>query len=857
MHAEKLEPLKFYGVFNIGNGYQYRISKENRSYPFSKYNDDTNKTLLAALKGRNKVLKNKLPKSMAVNLFGRENFSVSEKQHYYQVSVRVLITRKVYYITLPKSKFTRAQAEKELFRAYCDWFKLHNAIAEKYNEKLTKAFQREMTLEEAELKPHVKVTKFQPELWQQIALQTFPNLENEHYVSDAIHNKLLSLKDNKQSKAISLKKKKAHILSFKNLPFYSVILDSEQCSDAVNYAFVKIVNGDNVDSGSFIISTAKEPEPIKVCDLFNKIDVRIVPCSNGGNSLSLRFFDGITINDSQDINLMDIDSINITIESIAAFMYTANKGDNYKHDSFLSGYNLETMQSCRDAAVFILLTGILREVGSVNFTDEFREVFLNDIVSENQRISSKSSDILTLPIYTHESQDYTDLKKSIVAICNHQCSITNNGSVEKGLKNTSKEEAKDTVRFKFKVKVRNLPNSTKEEQEYLEKANCTEKIAHVSEVKILRESYLESLESADINKLKVSIDININPESPEFLCNKLAYNKELDLPGFELGEAKSLLNYGALEVQAHKFSLAEDVLKHHQLNKTHKRASGKSFNRYNYESCAFFFRALTRRIDACYTSEFLSKALNKMIVEGKVTATKNLFKLSGKDDIVYKRDLLGSKLITLNAIKSLSSEDPNSYLELVAIYKNHHEANTLESRFNELNSLVFSERKVSYPAASTKFIVDKFPDQLSIPLCSCCGEEPNVSLTTINGMHYLSVYCSNDCFPAYADNDLLRKNLFKPMKNWLNNNIESVYLDEVSEFGISELYARSGKIAVKEMLDDTYSLLSDIKSLIGVKDYLNSDETSKYNHFLRTPFIESNIDYSLSLCKFYLDVVSW
>lgn len=848
MQAQMTEPLKFYSIYELETGYQYRVAKENKLFNHKSFGNDPSKSLKNALVERNKILKKSLPKGMGINLFHKDSFSVSEKTHYYQCSVRVLLTRKVYYISLPKSKFTRKQAEVHLYKAYRKWFAMHNTIAATYNKIVSKAFNAELDLELKELKPHVTIRKFQPELWQTIALETFPNLAHEHYVSDEINDYLSSLKDNGQGKLQSEKKKNAHILEFKNLPFYGE-MNKEQCSAEQSYTFKSVENGTEVKKGSFTVSADSLRMYFNLgFRKFNKtFRWYINETDTGGCSVRFHMHRGVRINGNSLIDIESVDDLNVSIEAIATVLMTANQFELKRHEDFLPKFNLNTKQNCRDAAIYLSIYGILKALNNRGLEDNFKDLFASTTAIEDGKIFSSYGNGFELPKYIKECSDYTDLKKTIVCINN----------VLPFMDKESSKEHSDDMLYTFNISVKALKADSEKEQQLLELAKLDTDTQQKEEVKVSKVDYLNQLTETEILNDEISIHLNLDPKSDGFLECSLQGKFLSKLPTISFDYKTSLCSQKEVEIHARRFSLANSVHKYHCNRTENQELQNKSFSGYSVQACSSFYRAIAREIDEYYDHDFIASTLDYLVQNGSVIVTKNYLKLTGFDHAVFRKDALGSRLIVLSSFKFSVASNPHSYIELSDSYREKDAFKNAEDSFLSLSRKVFEDRSANYPMASRRFIVDKFPDQLYVPLCSCCGSEPNISLNKISEIHYLNIYCDNDCFPAKASSGLLRKDLHKPVMSWLKDNINTVYFDEVSDFEISKVYGERGLNGVKVMLEQTLKLLQDIYKLIQLKDDLNSREDNNFTHYLKTPYIKSNIIQSIELCEFYIEVSLW
>ena len=845
--------VKFYSVYNLGNGFQYRIAKKNKLFSYRDhggYDSALKNTLIA----RNSLLIDTLPRGMGVNLFNDDTFSMSKKKHYYQSSVRTLLDRKVYYITIPTSKYSEADARKELKTAYKKWYLMHNSIAEQYNKSVSERFNSELVVEAETVIPTVTIRKFQPELWRNVALSIFPNLASEHIISDDINDYLQNKKTNKSSKSVTRKNKELNAAKFKNLPFFSVMLQ-EQCSNSSYFDFKKFEGGSEVKVSRFSVDFNDGLKELSLTNSSFTRAFRWMIEKNGSHNdiLFMHYEGGILFDGLPNVKLDTIDAINLMIEALASVIYKINQDKSHNVKSDLKNYDLSVMSECREAAIYVSLVGLFKSMNIKGIANDFERDFDESVTVEGNKIQVLGVDDFELPVYPYESKLYTDLKKAIAYTLN-VADIPQSVLDRERLR----KEGADKVTFSLSYSSFAHNSESESELRALNLAGLDKSIKVSKDYDLTRRDYENILSNVDLEESTVNASINLDPDDSRFLEVKLFVGDDINgLPLFINETSMFVDGLVSLEKQAYNFALANSAKSHHEKIKKTNNAKGFNYRSYPVDVFKLFMRKIGRQVSDVFGANIIREILTKLIQDGVVEEFSGFFKVCGYDNAVFKKDALGASLATLYALKEQKEYLEDDYLKIQGCFKGEAVGFSEDAEYEILTDKIFNARKANYPAASRKFIIDSFPDEMSLPLCSHCHEEPNVSVSHISSMNYVNIYCSNDCMHPNTGSSLFRKDLFKPVIGWIKDNIEAVHLDEVREFGISSLYLSDGEDAVQFMLDDTYKLLSDINRLIDLKDILNKKSSVEYSYYLRTPFIKSNIMNSIELCNMYRDLFKW
>lgn len=176
---------KFTNIYRLPGSIQIRIGKWQQTF-----RGTSDIVLHQALQIRNKQFKTKalIPTGWSVNLFDRDDITVTHHGKYIQTAMRSMLDRKVAYKRVYLSTVPMPSAETLLINFKQEWLQKHNRVAKKYNQIKLKEFLRYAVEEQETLYPSIPAPQFDIQLWNKIVrseLGSEKRFDNPFFVKKA------------------------------------------------------------------------------------------------------------------------------------------------------------------------------------------------------------------------------------------------------------------------------------------------------------------------------------------------------------------------------------------------------------------------------------------------------------------------------------------------------------------------------------------------------------------------------------------------------------------------------------------------------------------------------------------------
>lgn len=176
---------KFTNIYRLPTAIQIRIGKWQQTF-----NGTSDLVMHQAIDVRNKQYRkqNYLPAGWCVQLFDKEEISITNHGKYIQTAMRTMLDRKVSYKRIYLTRLPLEQAEPGLIAFKQEWIAKHNRVARKYNQIRKKQFIK-MALEEQEtLYPSIEKAQFDRTLWNKLVISELGSpkkFDNPYFVKKA------------------------------------------------------------------------------------------------------------------------------------------------------------------------------------------------------------------------------------------------------------------------------------------------------------------------------------------------------------------------------------------------------------------------------------------------------------------------------------------------------------------------------------------------------------------------------------------------------------------------------------------------------------------------------------------------
>lgn len=176
---------KFTNIYRLPTAIQIRIGKWQQTF-----NGTSDIVMHQAIDVRNKQYRKQdfLPSGWCVQLFDKEDISITNHGKYIQTAMRTMIDRKVSYKRVYLTRLPIEQAEPGLIAFKQEWISKHNRVARKYNQIRKKQFIK-MALEEQEtLYPSIEKAAFDRSLWNKLVVSELgpaKKFDNPYFVKKA------------------------------------------------------------------------------------------------------------------------------------------------------------------------------------------------------------------------------------------------------------------------------------------------------------------------------------------------------------------------------------------------------------------------------------------------------------------------------------------------------------------------------------------------------------------------------------------------------------------------------------------------------------------------------------------------
>lgn len=176
---------KFTHIYRLPTATQIRIAKWQQTF-----NGTSDLVIHQAIETRNKQYRkpNFFPTGWSVNLFDKEDISITNHGKYIQTAMRTMVDRKVSYKRIYLTRLPIEEAEPALTKFKLEWISKHNHVARKYNQIKKKEFLRYAREEEETLYPSIPKGEFDRALWNRLVkseLGPEKKFDNPYFVKKA------------------------------------------------------------------------------------------------------------------------------------------------------------------------------------------------------------------------------------------------------------------------------------------------------------------------------------------------------------------------------------------------------------------------------------------------------------------------------------------------------------------------------------------------------------------------------------------------------------------------------------------------------------------------------------------------
>ncbi|KJY82832.1 hypothetical protein TW81_11505 [Vibrio galatheae] len=181
-----MEQDKFTNIYRLPTAIQIRIGKWQQTF-----NGTSDLVMHKAIEVRNQQYKkpNFFPSGWSVQLFDKNDISITNHGKYIQTAMRTMMNRKVSYKRIYLSRLPLEVAQPGMIAFKEEWIAKHNRIARKYNQIKKKEFTR-YAMEEAEtLYPSIPKNEFDAQLWNRLVVKELGNpnkYDNPYFVKKAV-----------------------------------------------------------------------------------------------------------------------------------------------------------------------------------------------------------------------------------------------------------------------------------------------------------------------------------------------------------------------------------------------------------------------------------------------------------------------------------------------------------------------------------------------------------------------------------------------------------------------------------------------------------------------------------------------
>lgn len=176
---------KFTHIYRLPTATQIRIAKWQQTF-----NGTSDIVIHKAIEVRNKQYRKPsfFLTGWSVNLFDKNDISITHHGKYIQTAMRTMLDRKVSYKRIYLSRLPMDQAEPALASFKLEWISKHNHVARKYNQIKKKELLRYAREEEETLYPSIPKGEFDTKLWNKLVVSELgpqKKFDNPYFVKKA------------------------------------------------------------------------------------------------------------------------------------------------------------------------------------------------------------------------------------------------------------------------------------------------------------------------------------------------------------------------------------------------------------------------------------------------------------------------------------------------------------------------------------------------------------------------------------------------------------------------------------------------------------------------------------------------
>ncbi|MDN3612483.1 hypothetical protein ACFFUP_17385 [Vibrio ostreicida] len=176
---------KFTHIYRLPTAIQIRIAKWQQTF-----NGTSDLVMHQAIEVRNKQYRQSdfFPTGWRIQLFEKNDISITNHGKYIQTSMRTMVDRKVSYKRIYLARLPLEQAQPALEKFKREWVDKHNRVARKYNQIKKKEFLNYAREEEETLYPSIPKSCFDAQLWNKLVKSEIgpeKKFDNPYFVKNA------------------------------------------------------------------------------------------------------------------------------------------------------------------------------------------------------------------------------------------------------------------------------------------------------------------------------------------------------------------------------------------------------------------------------------------------------------------------------------------------------------------------------------------------------------------------------------------------------------------------------------------------------------------------------------------------